>query len=251
MYSEIHIWGDSLARGIVYNEEKGRYAISRERCTGRLQDALSCKVENHSNMGATVLDGLALFETFRSVPRALCAVEFGGNDCDLDWKQVAQHPEEPIRPKVELDAFEEGLTRFVNEIRQRDMKPLLITPLPLHAERYFRWVTRGLDAEAVLKALGDVNHIYRWQERYAISVRNVARATHCRLLDLRDVFLAQPGYEHLMSLDGIHPSDAGHRLLADAVIAQARLDLDAGQSTVLREALDAPATAVPSIARIS
>lgn len=250
-YSEIHIWGDSLARGIVYNEEKGRYAISRERCTGRLQEALGCKVENHSNMGATVVDGLQWFETFRSVPRALCAVEFGGNDCDLDWAYVAEHPEEPVRPKVELAVFEEGLTRFVNEIRARDMKPLLVTPLPLHAERYFRWVTRGLDAAAVLKALGDVNHIYRWQERYAISVRNVARTTHCRLLDLRDVFLAQPGYERLMSLDGIHPSDAGHRLLTDALIARAQLDPDAARNKLLRETLDAPATAVPSIAKIS
>ena len=251
MYSEIHIWGDSLARGIIYNEVNKRYAISRERCSTRLQEALGCKLENHAAMGATVLDGLALFERFSPVPGALCAVEFGGNDCDLNWKVVSENPDAAIEPKVPLDVFEEGLTAFVNRIRARDMKPLLVTPLPLHAERYFRWVSRGLDSDAVLKALGDVYHIYRWQERYAIAVRNAARSTHCRILDLRDVFLAQPDYERLMCLDGIHPNDAGHRVLSDAVLKQMRKDPDTAPNLAAEEAERASLTAIPSAARVS
>lgn len=248
-YSEIHIWGDSLARGIVYREEKGRYAISTERCTARLQEALGCKVENHSNMGATVMDGLSLFEHFAPVPGALCAIEFGGNDCDLDWAHVAAHPGEPVHAKVALPEFEEGLLRFVREIRRRGMQPLLVTPLPLHAERYFRWVTRGLDADAVLQALGDVQNIYRWQERYAIAVRRVAYAARCPLLDLRDAVLAQPDYERLMCLDGIHPSDRGYRLLADVVMERAKHSLHEGGPEVKAQAV--PAAAIPSAAQVS
>lgn len=250
-YSEIHVWGDSLARGVIYNEERGRYAISHERCTTRLQDALGYKVENHSNMGATVLDGLEWFQSFAPVPRALCAVEFGGNDCDLDWKYVSEHPGEAVKAKVDLDVYQDGLTRFVREIRERGMKALLVTPLPLHAERYFRWVTRGLDADAVLKALGDVNHIYRWQERYTIAMRSVARATHCQLLDLRDVFLAQPNYERLMCLDGIHPNDAGHRLLAETVLARVRVEPEGIAAMLKQEEDEAPDTAILSAARVS
>jgi len=249
-YSEIHVWGDSLARGIIYDEQKGRYGISRERCTGRLETALGCKVVNHSGMGATVLDGLKLFEAFPAVPRALCAVEFGGNDCDLNWQYVARHPDEPVTPKVPLDTFRAGLAAFVTQSRARGMKPLLVTPLPLHAKRYFAWVTRGLDADNVLHALGDVEHIYRWQERYAIAMRNVARETHCRLLDLRDVFLAQPDYERLMCLDGIHPNDAGHRLLAEATLEMARSDPDAAGRQYALETETAPDTAVPSAAKV-
>lgn len=220
-YSEIHVWGDSLARGVIYNEEKGRYAISRERCTARLKTALNCAVENHSNMGATVLDGLKSFEKFTPVPDALCAVEFGGNDCDLDWAYVAEHPDESMAPKVSLALYKEKLSEFVNGIRARGMKPLLITPLPLHAQRYFNWVTRGLDGEAVRRALGDIYHIYRWQERYSVAMRCVATALGCELLDMRDVFLAQPDYERLMCIDGIHPNDEGHRVIADAAVAAA------------------------------
>ena len=247
MYSEIHVWGDSLARGVIYNEARERYAISGERCVTRLQQALGCKVENHSNMGATVLDGIMLFERFQPVAGALCAVEFGGNDCDLNWKEVAAHPEQTIKARVDLSAFEDGLVTFVKMIRNRDMKPLLVTPLPLHAERYFQWVTRGLDADAVLKALGDVNHIYHWQERYAIAVRNVARETRCPFLDLRDVILAQPDYEQLMCVDGIHPNDRGHRVLAEAVLERVRTGHEALLSLADQEANDALLTAIPSV----
>lgn len=249
-YTEIHIWGDSLARGIIYNETSQRYAISRERCATRLQAELGCKIENHANMGATVLDGLALFERFTPVPGALCAIEFGGNDCDLDWKTVSTQPTEPVQAKVALDVYAQGLTTFVERVRARGMQPLLVTPLPLHAERYFRWVTRGLDADAVLQALGDVYHIYRWQERYANTVRAVARATHCRLLDLRDVFLAQPNYEKLMCLDGIHPNDAGHRVLSDAVLDVLRAEA-AAEGSAAAEAATAAYTAIPCAAKVS
>lgn len=251
IYTEIHVWGDSLARGVVYNDQRGRYAISTERFSTRLQATLGCKVENHSIMGATVIEGFAMFEKSNPAPGALCVVEYGGNDCDLDWAAVAAHPDAPREGKVPLRLFEETLTTFVHTIRQRGMKPLLVTPLPLHAQRYFNWVTRGLDAEAVLQALGDVNHIYRWQERYSIAVRRVSQATHCRLFDARDVMLSQPNYENLMCVDGIHPNDAGHRLLADATILQSKHDPDRLEQTAAGEALQAQQTAILSAARVS
>lgn len=248
--SEIHIWGDSLARGVLYNEQKGRYAISRERCANRLQTELNCKVVNHSNMGATVMDGLNWFETFQPVDSALCAVEFGGNDCDLDWKTVAEHPEEPIQARVDLKDYAAGLSMFVAQIRARNMRPMLVTPLPLEAKRYFAWVTRGLNAKNVLTALGDVEHIYRWQERYAITMQDVARETHCELLNLRDVFLARKDYTSLMCADGIHPNDEGHRVLAEATLDVARKNcFEPAEQTAL-EAQNAHLTAIPSAAKV-
>lgn len=219
---EIHIWGDSLARGVCYNENKQRYAISPERCAGRLQSELGLRVLNHSCMGATVLDGLRSFSAFTPIQGALCAVEFGGNDCDLNWADVAAHPDAPVVAKVELAAYERGLQAFVDGIRAGGMQPLLVTPPPLHAPRYFAWVTKGLNADNVRAALGDVEHIYRWQERYTIAVRRVAQKSGCPLLDVRDAFLALPHYERYLCVDGIHPNDEGHRAIADAVLEAAR-----------------------------
>lgn len=221
--TEIHILGDSLARGIVYQELRGRYAISRQRCSGALETVLGAKVADHSKMGATTDDGLLVLEALPPVPDGMCAIEFGGNDCDLDWAYVAEHPEESVRAKVPLDRFEEQLRRLVGLARVREMQPVLVSPLPLHAGRYFAWVTRGLNADNVLRALGDVQAIYRWQERYAITVARVSRELGTPLFDMRDVFLArQREYEGLMCVDGIHPNDEGHRIIAQAAVEAAR-----------------------------
>ena len=221
--SEIQIWGDSIAVGITYDERRKRYAISRERCPKRLSDELPVKVVNNSKMGATVLDGLARFETTAPVEGALCALEYGGNDCNMDWAYVAEHPDEAPKANVELAAFSAKLEEFIKKITGRGMKPMLITPLPLHAEKFFRWVSQGLNKDAILKAIGEVQNIYAWQERYANAVRNVAAKTKTPLLDLRDAFLANKEYPSLICRDGMHLMDEGYRFLADYLLRRISL----------------------------
>ena len=228
MRSAIHIWGDSIARGVFYNEQRERYAISSVRYTAALEDALGVPVQNHAVMGMTSVDGLAAF--LKSTPAdgsladsSLCAIEFGGNDCDLDWAYVAAHPQDDIAAKIPLPQYRKALRGFVAAAKSRGMKPLLVTPPPLHGPRYFRWVTRNLDQAAVLDALrGDMHSIYRWQERYALAMRDVAMETSCAILDMRDAFLAQQNYEALMCIDGIHPNEEGHRLIAQTVVDAAK-----------------------------
>lgn len=215
---EIHIWGDSIARGVVYDDVKKRYALSPERLSARLK-ACGARLVDRSAMGATSEDGLTRFGEAPTADGALCLIEYGGNDCDLDWAAVADSPGHGWDGKVPLARYAEVLARFIAEARARGMEPMLLTPPPLSAPRYFAWVTRGLDAERVRQALGDVEHIYRWQERYTIAMRRVAGEAGCRLIDLRDAFLARMRDDGLLCADGIHPSDEGHRLLSDTVIA--------------------------------
>ena len=216
--SAIHIWGDSVARCVVYNEQRKRYAMSPIRYTSALEEKLRIPVENHALMGMTSVEGLAAFLKSEPAHNSICAIEFGGNDCDLDWSYVAENPEKEIIAKVPLVQYKEALNSFVQAARSRDMHPILVTPVPLHGSRYFHWVTQSLDKNAVLRALhGDPNSIYRWQERYALAVRDVAEATGCPLLDMRDLFLAQIDFESYMCIDGIHPNELGHKLISDSI----------------------------------
>ena len=98
------------------------------------------------------------------------------------------------------------------------MVPALVTPPPLVSSRYFDWVSRKLDKARILNYLGDVEHIYRWQERYALMIRQVARMENAMLLDVRDVFLSQSRFTDLMCVDGIHPNDRGHKLLFEQFV---------------------------------
>lgn len=221
--TEIQVWGDSIAVGITYNEQRKRYVISKERCPKRISDELNLKVVNNSKMGATVLDGLERFEATTPVEGALCVLEYGGNDCNMDWEEVSKNPGQPPRAKVELSVFSKKLEEFIHKIEQKGMKAMLITPLPLHAEKFFNWVCQGLDRDAILQAVGEVQNIYGWQERYANAVRNVAAKTKTPLLDLRDAMLSNKEYPNLICRDGMHLEDAGYRYIADTLLRRIRL----------------------------
>lgn len=219
-YSSIHLWGDSLGKGVVFDESRQRYCISPDRCVVRLQEALAIPIVNHSRMGATVPEG---YENFLETPaeaNALVVIEYGGNDCDMPWADVSENPDTDYLGKVPLPMFANTLRQFVAAVRAGGMVPLLVTPPPLEATRYFDWVTKGLSKERVLAFLGDVQHIYRWQERYSIAVRNIAIETHTALFDMREVFLENRRYPELFCADGIHPNAKGHALIADAVMRE-------------------------------
>ena len=102
---------------------------------------------------------------------------------------------------------------MVSRVRAGGMIPALVTPPPLVSQRYFDWVSRKLDRAKILNYLGDVEHIYRWQERYALMIRRVAQRESAMLLDVRDLFLSQKHFTNLMCVDGIHPNEQGHELL--------------------------------------
>ncbi len=214
----IHLFGDSIGKGIMFDEGRGRYAIARERCDVQLQSALNIPVENHARMGATVVEGMQDFLECGDIAGTIVAIEYGGNDCDLKWDEVAKDPSAFHEAKVPLETFRRLLKEFVLNVRRRNAAPLLVTPPPLHAQRFFNWVTKGLDADAVLRYLIDVQNIYRWQERYAIAVRDAALETGCDIFDLRDVFLSRRDVADLISLDGMHPNTKGHMLIAESLL---------------------------------
>ena len=211
-FASLSVWGDSIAKGVVFDEERGRYAVCRDNCLSKLSRDAGVRVENHSVMGQTSEKGLE-----RMVPEALAAgeiavIEYGGNDCDLDWKAVSEHPEQMQYGRVPVERFVENLTEMVRRARA-----VLVTPPPLIAQRYFDWVSRGLNRENILKYLGDVEHIFRWQANYADHVRALAEKLGVRLVDIRSRMLESGCLGELMCVDGIHPNARGHELIYEAV----------------------------------
>lgn len=215
--SELCVWGDSIAKGVVYDEARGRYAVCRENCLMKLGREKGVHVSNYSVMGQTSQNGLARMRAEQLQAGKVAVIEYGGNDCDLDWKAVSEHPEQRQYGRVPLEQFSENITEMVRRARESGMKPVLVTPPPLVAERYFAWVSRGLDAANILKYLGDVQAIYRWQDAYALRVKELAAKLNVKLVDIRSRMLEQGNLEEMMCLDGIHPNEKGHELIYEAV----------------------------------
>lgn len=213
MCQGLSIWGDSIAKGVVFDETRGRYMISKENCVMRLNRELGIPVDNHAVMGCTSEQGRTRMDEQQLTPGNLAIIEFGGNDCDLDWAAASEQPNVRQTGKVSLERFADNLVAMVRKARENGMVPVLVTPPPLVAQRYFQWVTKNLDPKRILNYLGDIEHIYRWQERYAVVISKIARSENTKLLDVRDIFLAQDEFTDLMCADGIHPNEKGHALL--------------------------------------
>lgn len=213
----LSVWGDSIAKGVVYDEARGRYAVLKDSCLNRLARERGVPVENHSVMGQTSENGLQRMRPETLKAGEVAVIEYGGNDCDLDWKAVSEHPELPQYGRVPIEKFAQNLRELVARARAAGMRPVLVTPPPLIAQRYFDWVARGLNAGNILKYLGDVEHIFRWQDGYAQCVRGLAKELGVRLVDIRSRMLESGSLPELMCVDGIHPNEAGHALMYDAV----------------------------------
>ena len=217
MVREIYLFGDSEAQGIILSEE-GSYKVSRKGCV-RLLKHKGYPIRNYAVHGYTVEQGLKSFRNTATEPGSICVVEFSGNDCDLDWDAVARDPDHFHDGKVPLTEFRRFLKQFVREIREREMEPVLVTPVPLLSTRYFQWVSQKRDMKEILKYLrNDPESISRWQERYALAVRNTAEECGCRLADLRAWMLEQLEYPSLICADGIHLNEAGHEVIAREVL---------------------------------
>ena len=210
------LWGDSIGRGVVYDEQRQRYAVGRPSYADILRDKGLVDIQNHARFGATVVEGLADFLQAGSLAGNSVLIQYGGNDCNFNWEQIAESPRGVHSPKVPLELFEDTLHQFVKAVRAVGKQPILVTLPPLHAESFFYWVTQGIDADNVLKFLGDASHVYRWQERYSLAVLRVAKAAGVKVFDVRDAFLAADDFRALMCPDGMHPNLAGHALTAAA-----------------------------------
>lgn len=213
----LHIWGDSILKGIIYDEARGRYIILRENCITALSETLPVPIVNNARMGQTAPEAVQALHGEDLRPGGLALIEFGGNDCDMPWSEISEHPAAAHEAKTPLDAFQEALEKLVRKIRGGGMQPVLVVPTPLDAKRYFQWISKNLNPAAILSYLGDVERIYRWQEYYANAVTQVACALKCPLLNLREAFLEHPRFKELLCIDGIHPNAEGHQVMLQSL----------------------------------
>ncbi len=215
----VSIWGDSIGKGVMFDEARNRHIICRDNYEALIR-AQGIEVKNYARIGCTAPMGEELMTEERMEEGGVAVIEFGGNDSDIDWRAVSENPDRDIYPaKVSIADFKGALTEMISRARAHGMHPILATPLPLVAERYLDWVSRGLSRQNILQYLGAADFIYRWQERYDIAAREVAARTRTRLFDIRTRFLQEKRLDELMSVDGIHPNVRGHQLIKGEVSA--------------------------------
>lgn len=214
--NSILVMGDSVARGVIFNPEKKRYIFSKRGFISRLKSVLRANVHDCSKFGTTSGYGEELLkDKLTELNPDLVLIEYGGNDCDYKWDEVAADPLAVHLPNTPLKLFEQNIMRMVDSLKKLGKIPVLMNLPPLNAASYFRWFTKNDPERArnILTWLHDVMKIYWWQEKYSYTIEKVAHAAGTHLVNTRNAFLRQPDYRALICEDGIHPNEDGQALL--------------------------------------
>ena len=219
---KVVLWGDSLGKGVVWNEERKRYGYTDLTAAQVAAEKLGIEIVNHAKFGATAPQGLTILEhdLDKGMDCDAAVLEFGGNDCNFKWAEISHAPDCVHEPATLPDTFEQALGSMVEKLQKEHIRPILLTLPPINADRYFHFLVGDqLNAENILHWLGDVQQIYRYQEMYSLIVEKVARAFQIQLMDLRVRCLNKWNFtNNLLCADGLHMTDQGQAFVGDEIV---------------------------------
>lgn len=208
-------------KGVVFDEKQHRYTMLEESSVERFEREQALPLANRSRFGSTIRKGLqTVRSTIEKEPGIRLAVlEFGGNDCDFDWEAVAAEPLRRHEPKTPLPEFIACYKEMLDFLKEKGVMPVMMNLPPVDGERYLAFLAaRGLSREAILKNIKSSDQISRFQELYSLTVERIAHETGTHLVDCRSRFLDRSDIKETLCLDGIHPSDKGHRLIYQSFV---------------------------------
>lgn len=218
---KIYVWGDSIMLGVVLDDASGRYLkLHGNCCIAGVEKKLNIPVKNFSHFGITSEKGLRIMEKSMS---AVCTggvalIEFGGNDVDYNWEEIAKNPEGSHSPKVSPENYESNLSKMVKLVRSKGLIPALINLPPISSKLYLNWFSKNTEhKENILKWLGSVERIYKSQESYSRIMEKTAEMLNCFLIDIRSAFTCNKDYNCYLCSDGIHPNAKGHRIMLNVL----------------------------------
>lgn len=217
---KILVSGDSISKGVIYDESKNRYTVLQENYVNIIGTKLNGSIMNISKFGSTLTRGISHLGKYLCKENPdLVLIEYGGNDCAFNWDEVADSPDAQHLPQTELLNFEKTLQEAIEMLNKIKVTPVLMSLPPLSAEKYLEWVSKNnpLTKSNIIKWLGNVSEIYYWQEKYSSVITKVAEETSTKLIDIRSAFLLYPDFTRFICRDGMHPNQEGHMVIADKV----------------------------------
>lgn len=212
----LKLFGDSILKGVQLNFESKRYCVNNKIGLSEIGEKYGVEIENESKFGCTITKGAVMLE--KALEKGLCCdavlMDFGGNDCDFKWAEIAESPNREHLPNTPIDLFTETYCKIIRALKKREILPILTTLPPIDPQRYFNWFcSGGLNQGNILQWLGDITTIYRYQERYSRQIEKIAKKENCPLIDLRGAFLENRKIGGYLCQDGIHPNTEGQRII--------------------------------------
>jgi lysophospholipase L1-like esterase len=213
------IFGDSILRGIQLDRENKRYRVDNHIDLAEIGRKHSLVIDNFSMFGCTIRKGISILQKrLEKRKMDVAVIEYGGNDCDFNWKEISERPGEKHEPHTPLNVFAAAYYQIIRTLKEKCIVPVLTTLPPLEPQRFFDWFCGSLNRDNILFWLGSISNIYRFQENYSRVIGKIAAETKSLLVDLRGAFLEHRRSEDLLCEDGIHPNTAGQEVITGAFL---------------------------------
>lgn len=223
-------FGDSVMKGIVVDKENSnqdsiKYKISNLGFAARCRRTLGIEVENFARFGSTVMQALKFVDRYsdRIKQSDYVLFEYGGNDCNFNWQDISERPDGLHFPAVTIDDFVACYSAVIDRVRSLGARPVLLSLPILDPEKFFRHLSKGLNADNILRWLnGSIMNLDRWHERYNMEIFRLGMAKRVPVIDITSVFLERRNHFDFLCEDGIHPNDEGHALIENAIMEYLR-----------------------------
>ena len=214
-------FGDSITKGIIYDDEKSKYATLKENFTNIITTKIKGQVYNAGKFGNTIMRGASkMYNDVIKKSPDIVLIEFGGNDCDYKWDDIAKNPDMEYKPNTDILTFRETLLTMIDTLKNNHILPVLMTLPPLDPLKYFKWISKENSTyeQNILQWLGTKDRLFNWHNSYSKMITAVATETSTVLIDVRTEFLKYSDYSKFLCRDGIHPNIEGQSLIATVIL---------------------------------
>ncbi len=214
--------GDSITKGIVL--DGSRYKILSNSFVDQCQEELSLPIDNYARMGCTIERGLEILDKHEASIREsdITFLEYGGNDSDFTWQEIADAPQLQHYPHTELPLFTRKYREMIHRVREWGSQPVLLSLPLMDHERFFRFVTREMDEDSTNRIMGwlggQIERIRNYHDMYNLQLFRLAAQERVPIVDITSPFLVNTDYTQCLCEDGIHPSSLGHDMIATQIL---------------------------------
>lgn len=219
MINSVCIFGDSVAKGVVFDAVKNKYSLLKESFANIVERQQNISIFNFARFGCTISMGSEILKRHESELNRFdyTILEFGGNDCDYNWAEISEDPLGQHICNTPIPLFREKYKELIYRVLQNGGKPVLLNLPPIDSKRYFQWVSRGLNRKNLIAYLGEIDSIHDWQALYSKAVEELAAEIKVPLIDIRSGFMRMKSFSDYLCADGIHPNEKGHLLISKAI----------------------------------
>ncbi len=216
---KIVLFGDSLLKGVLYDEASQRYiSIGKKKCE-EIGTQNNVEIVSMAKFGMTAKRAYETGLHNRIPDCDLVIIGLGGNDCNFNWKEISDNPEDEHYNNSTSSEYKDAMIGILTDLKARNINTAILSLPPISSEKYFNWFSKNLNKINLKNWITDINIIYQMQEYYNTINKNVAKDLGVPILDVRSICLINRDYSQMLECDGIHLKEAGYDFLGASIVA--------------------------------